>query len=253
MRADRAQTSMMKGLYTGLAVWNAILLAAFAVVAALQVHSAPLAPRAFQLLAVFTAVFCCLVHSLLVIHFIGSMKWIQQSGPTAGIEDTQPLRRAWIKGAMFPTLVVGMLFAVAVSIVCGGSAFAEIPAWISIGLAVASVAVNVAVIPLARKSIGANKERLVLLEDKMETRISAGEVRSEDAQILLPESGRAGGKTIMFLACNVWLLWAYNRFVLRDQHEPAWPYAVAFVALLLVGWRLSRRYDDTAGTAGRES
>ena len=133
---------------------------------------------------------------------------------------------------------------------CGGSRFAEIPAWIPVGLAALSVVVNAAVIPLARTSIAANKQRLVMLEEKMEARIEAGEVKGEDAQVLLPESGRAGGKTIMFLACNVWLLWAYNRFVLRDRNEPVWPYAIAFVALMIVGWLLARRYDDTAGTAG---
>lgn len=247
---DMRERSVMRGLYTGLGVWNVILLTTFAVVAVLQLSSQPLGDRAFQLFAVFTAVFCCLVHSLLVIHFIGSMKWIQQSGPTAGMEDTKGLRRAWIKGPMFPMLIVGMLLAVAVGIVCGGARFATIPSGVLIGLAILSVIVNAAVIPLARKGIVGSKNRMLLIAAKMDERIASGEVKSEEAAVLLPESGRAGGKTIMFLACNIWLLWGYNRFVLRDQHEPVWPYAVAFVVLMLVGWMLMRRYDETAGAAG---
>ena len=237
----------MRGLYTGLAGWNVALLAAFAVVAAMQSDSGPLSDRSFQLLAVFTAVFACLVHSLLVIHFIGSMKWIQQSGPTAGMDDTKMLRRAWIKGPMFPLLVIAMLCAVAVAILCGGSRFATIPKWVSVGLAGISVLLNAAVIPLARKGIEGTRARMELLTGKMQARIAAGAVNEEPADVLLPESGRAGGKTIMFLACNVWLLWAYNRFVLRDVKEPVWPYAVAFAFLMAVGFALGRRFHRTPG------
>lgn len=238
----------MRGLYTGLAVWNVIVLAAFAVLAIVQSVSHPLGERSFQLLAVFAGVFCCLVHSLLVIHFIGSMKWIEQSGPTAGLDDTKKLRRAWIKGPMFPMLVIGMLLAVAVAILSGGAHFATIPAWVYIGLALASVVVNAAVIPWARKGIAGSKSRMEDIMGLVDARVASGAVQEEPADVLLPESGRAGGKTIMFLACNVWLLYGYNRFVLRDRMEPVWPYAVAFFGLLLVGWAMWRRYD-AAGTA----
>jgi hypothetical protein len=236
----------MRHLYTGLAFWNLLLQAAFLVLAFLQDGTLVVSPRAFQLAAVFVAVFCLVVHSLLIIHFIGSMKWMQQSGPTAGIEDTKPLRRAWIKGPLFPLLVTAMLVAVAVGILTGGSRLADVPRWVYLGLAALGVALNGAIVPLARRVLDATKRRLHDLADRMDARIAQGEVRDEDAQALLPESGRAGGKTLVFLGLNVWLLYGYNRFVLRDLTEPVWPYAVACAILLLTGAQMLRRYHRTA-------
>ena len=81
--------STMRHLYTGLALWCVGIQVAFLVLAILQSRAQVVSTRTFQLAAVFMAVFALAVHSLLVMHFIGSMKWIQQSGPTAGVEDTQ--------------------------------------------------------------------------------------------------------------------------------------------------------------------
>ena len=86
----------MRGLYTGLATWNLLVLTGFAVLGLLDELGVGIGSRSLQVAALFSAFFCCLVQSMLVAHFIGSMKWIQQSGPTAGIEDTKPLRTAWM-------------------------------------------------------------------------------------------------------------------------------------------------------------
>ena len=235
----------MRHLYTGLAAWNVLLQVAFLVLAFLQEGTPVVGPRAFQLAAVFTSVFCLVVHSLLIIHFIGSMKWIQQSGPTAGLDDTRALRRAWIKGPLFPLLVTAMLIAVAVGILAGGSRLAAVPRWIPVSLAALGVVLNAAIVPLARRGIDATKARLLDMAARMDVRIAAGAVRDEDATALLPESGRAGGRTLVFLAVNVWVLYAYNRFVLRDLTEPVWPYGVACGVLLVAGLQLLRRFDRT--------
>jgi hypothetical protein len=83
-----------------------------------------------------------------------------------------------------------------------------------------------------------------------------GEVVEPAAEALLPESGRAGGKTLLWLAANVWVLFVYVRFVLRRRDEPWIPYAIASALLALVGWGLLRSSaastDQTrAGDAGK--
>ena len=238
----------MRQLYSGLAIWNLLVQAGFLVLVVLQAGTPVVSPRAFLLSAMFVPVFCLIVHSLLIVHFIGSMKWIQQSGPTAGIDDTQPLRRAWIKGPMFPLLVVAMLVWVAVGILAGGMADGQVPAAVVIGLTVLGVALDVAILPLARRGITANKARLVDMQQRMEQRIAAGQVRDDDAEVLLPESGHAGGKTLAFLGLNVWVLYAYNRYVLRHLNEPIWPYAVACALLVCVGLVMMYRYERPNAT-----
>ncbi|MGE0191042.1 MAG: hypothetical protein AB7T63_03280 [Planctomycetota bacterium] len=238
----------MRQLYSGLAIWNLLVQAGFLVLVVLQAGTPVVSPRAFLLSAMFVPVFCLIVHSLLIVHFIGSMKWIQQSGPTAGIDDTQPLRRAWIKGPLFPLLVVAMLVWVAVGILAGGMADGQVAEGVVIGLTALGLLLDIAILPLARRGITANKTRLVDMQERMAQRIAAGHVRDEDADVLLPESGRAGGKTLAFLGINVWVLYAYNRFVLRHLNEPMWPYAIACALLMGVGFVMMLRYDRPNAT-----
>ena len=231
----------MHNLYTGLALWNLLVLGAFAVLSVLQARGPVIDGHSFQLAAVFSAVFCCIVHSVLVAHFIGSMKWIQQSGPTAGIEDTKPLRTAWIKGPAFPVLVCAMLTQVAVAILAGGAQSGAVPAWLPIVLALGNLPVNALGLKLAREEIRRTKARIDGVREQMEARIAQGQVQEAEADALLPESGRAGGKVFIFLGLNVWVLYLYMRFVLRHQHEPIWPYAVACAVLIVVGVRMLRQ------------
>ena len=207
----------MRALYTGLAIWNLGLQIAFLVLTIVHAISPVVTEFQFPMIAMFVAFFSLIIHSLLIIHFIGSMKWIQQSGPTAGIDDTRTLRRAWIKGPMFPLVVIAMLNAVAVGILSGGFAVGDIPAWIPITLTTLGVVLHVIVLPLARTSITDNKQRIIDMQAKMNERVATGEVsEDDDGAELLPESASAGGKTLIFLGINVWLLYAYNRFVMRD-------------------------------------
>ncbi len=231
----------MLQIYTGLALWNLAVLTGFAVLAAGQVASSWIAPHTFQLLAFFMAFFCCLVHCLLVAHFMGSMKWIQQSGPTAGIEDTKKLRTAWIRGRMHPILVSCMLLAVATAILSGGAFMGSVSGWIPAAIAFLSIPLNAYVLLLARKGLLANRARMDDIGVQMERRIAAGEVQIEEqAPELLPESGRAGGKTLLFLSINVWVLYVYFRYVLRHRDVALWPFIAGSLVLAFLGWRLLR-------------
>ena len=117
----------MRAIYTGLALWNLLVLGTFAGLGVLRAQGSGLDFRAFQVLGLFAAFFCCLVQSLLVAHFIGSMKWIQQSGPTAGIDDTKPLRTRWIRGPMFAVITISMVSAVAAAILSGAAETGTLP------------------------------------------------------------------------------------------------------------------------------
>jgi hypothetical protein len=192
----------------------------------------------FQLVAVFVALFGCTIQSLLMAHFVGSMKWIQQSGPTAGVEDTKPLRTAWVKGPMFPAVLASMGASVAIGILAGAATRGAVPALAYLGLALLAIPLNVVALRRARSEILRQRARMADLQERMDRNVAEGRVREEDAGRLLPESGRAGAKVFLFLAANVWLLHAYRRFVLRDPEEPILPYALASALLALVGLSL---------------
>lgn len=234
----------MRGLYSGLAAWNLVVLAVTAVLGALTGAGGPLDPQVHKLLGLFAAVFCCLVHSILITHFIGSMKWIQQTGPTAGIEDTKALRTAWIRGRAFPTVVAAMLVTVAAAILGGQAGDGLLGMLVHVGLALAVFPLNVLALLWGRETVVANTARIRAVEAQALARQAQGLVASTEIEALRPESGRAGGRILLFLAANVWVLWFYRRHILRLRSEPWWPYAVACALLALVGWMLLRRWQE---------
>lgn len=240
----------MRSIYTGLAIWNLAILGFFAVLSVLRLLGSGIPDHAHQLVGFGAAFFCCLVQSLLIIHFIGSMKWIQQSGPTAGIEDTKPLRTAWIKDGMYPLIIACTLVAVAAAILSGGAFMGSTPPWVAVFLACLGLPLNAYALVRARRSLLANTERMRGVEARMEERIEQGLVAAEeDTPELRAESGRAGSRTLLFLAVNVWVLYVYRRFILRDPFEPLWPYLVAcgVLAILGVGLLVWRPRGDVKG------
>lgn len=242
----------MRTIYTGLAFWNLVVLGAFAVLGVFRAADAGLDFRSFQILGLFSAFFCCLVQSLLVVHFIGSMKWIQQSGPTAGIDDTKPIRTAWIRGPAFPLITVSMLSAVAAAILSGAAETGSVPHWIFLGVAFLNLPLNAAALITARRELEKTRARMLGLESRMQARIASGDVAVDEAsEELLEESGTAAGKVFVFLAVNVWVLFVYFRFVMRDTREPWWPYAVASGILGIVGLAMLRADGASREAPGR--
>ena len=236
----------MQGLYTGLALWNLALLAVASGLGAFAGADGGVDPQVHRLVGFFATLFGLLVQSILVTHFIGTMKWIQQVGPTAGVEDTKRARTAWIRGRMFPTVLSAMLVTVAAAIL-GGSAREGLGLALHVVLAAAALLLNVLALLWAREAIAANRARMQGFERLALDRQARGLVPEAEVEALRPESGRAGGKVLLFLAANVWVLWLYRRHVLRLRFEPWWPYALACALLALVGWSLLRRWRSTAG------
>lgn len=238
----------MQGLYSGLALWNLLLLAVSAVLGALTGTGLPVEPTVHRFLGLFTAFFTLAVQSILVTHFIGSMKWIQQVGPTAGVSDTKRDRTAWIRGRMFPTVMGAMLAVVGAAILGGGARDGIVGLSLHAALALAAFPLNVLALLRGREALAANRARLQDFEQRARARQAAGLVSEPEVEALRPESGRAGGKVLLFLAANVWVLWFYRRHVLRLRVEPWWPYAVGCAVLALLGLALWRRWraDETA-------
>jgi hypothetical protein len=239
----------MQGLYTGLALWNLLFLAVAAVLGVLAGEGLPVEPALHRTVGFLAAFFALLVQSILITHFIGTMKWIQQIGPTAGLDDTKALRRAWIKGPMFPTVLAAMLVTVAAAILGAGARDGLVGLVVHGGLALAAFPLHVLALKWGREAVAANRARMSALEQRALARQAAGLVQEAEVEALRPESGRAGGKTLLFLAANVWVLWFYRRHVLRLRDEPWWPYAVACALLALLGLALVRRWRAADGTA----
>jgi hypothetical protein len=230
----------VRRIYVGLATWNLLIWLGASVAALLP--GDPLGARAHALLGLFAAFFACLVPSILIAHFIGSMKWMQQTGRGAGIPDaqTKALRTAWVKDRTFPALVAQALLAVATGV---SGAFADgggAGLWLHACLAALGVPAILAGLVFSVRGLDRNRARMASVAGHAAQRRERGEVREEPREVLLPEAGRAGGKVFLYLSLQAALLWVYVRFVLRRSDEPLWPYALAAGLCLGIGTAMLR-------------
>ena len=221
----------MGRIHAGLGALNLLSLAAAFVLGFLR--GRVVEPRVHLLAGLFAAIFCCLVHAIVFAHFIGSGKWIKRGVEAAKMDPALVKRTKRFKGKVFPFALFSMLFAVATAVLGGGADAGSVSPAVHLSLAVATMALNVVAVLFERSAVLENGRIIARVADANRARLDAG---------LPPAAGmeavRAGSRVMLFLAANVWLLWAYRRFVLRRPDEPLWPYVVGCVGLALVGLRM---------------
>jgi hypothetical protein len=234
----------MGRIHVGLATWNLLFLVAATVLGFLR--RGAVEPRVHLLTGLFAAIFCCLVHAIVFAHFIGSGKWIKAGAFTAQLPDADAIvkRTKRFKGKTFPFALFSMLFVIATAVLGGGadprSAGASggtVPSGVHLGFALATLALNVVALFMERSAILENGRIIARVSEANRARVEAG-IQPELRPAAALESVRAGSKVFLFLAANVWFLYAYRVFVVRRPDEPWIPYAVACLVLGWTGFRM---------------
>jgi hypothetical protein len=90
------------------------------------------------------------------------------------------------------------------------------------------------------RALDANTARMRAVAAQADAARATGGAPSNEPEVLLPEATRAGGKVLLWLAPQAWLVFGYFRWVLRDADHPVWPYAAASVLLAVLGLALLR-------------
>ena len=98
----------MRGLYTGLASWNLLVLAVAAVLGALASEDGPVAPTSHKTFGLFATVFCCPVLGIPAIVFAAQVNERLARGDVAGAQEAS--RKAFL----FSMLSVGSILVIAV-------------------------------------------------------------------------------------------------------------------------------------------
>ena len=154
-----------------------------------------------------------------------------------------------LKGKTFPFALFSMLFAVATAVLGGGADQEAVAPAVHLAFAIATLALNLAATAFERSAIIENSGLIDRVAAANRERVAAG-----IAETLRPaaatEAARAGGRVFLFLAANVWFLWAYLRFVMRRRDEPIVPYVVASVVLAFLGLRMKGGAPEKAAEGG---
>jgi hypothetical protein len=239
----------MGRIYTGLAVWNLLFLATAFALGFLRGHGVE--PRVHLLAGLFSAIFCCLVHAIVFAHFIGSGKWIKEGVAAAGLDEAIVRRTRRFKGKTFPFALFSMLFAVATAVLGGGADQGAVAPAVHLSFAVALLGTNVVATLFERSAILENAGLIDRVAAANRERVAAGIAKTLRPAAAV-EATRAGARVFLFLAANVWLLWAYLRFVMRRHDEPVLPYLVASVVLAFLGMRMRAAPGEPPGPSSSE-
>src|SRR5262245_3955117 len=225
----------MGRIYTGLAVWNMAILATAAALG--WMRGGVVEPRVHLLAGLFAAIFCCLVHAIVFAHFIGSGKWIKKGVEAAGMDPALVKRTRRFKAKVFPFALFSMVFVVATAVLGGGADRGAASQTVHLVLAIVTMALNVLAVVFERSAVLENGAIIAKVAEANRKRIEQG-IPPEVVPAASMEAVRAGSRVFLFLAANVWLLWAYRRFVLRRPEEPIVPYVIGCAILAFVGWRM---------------
>lgn len=228
----------MSPIYTGLAAWNLLFLALAAALGFLR--GDVVEPRIHLLAGLYATMFCCLVHAIVFAHFIGSGKWIKKGAAAAAMPDLEHIvrRTRKLKGKTFPFALFSMLLVVATAVLGGGADQGAVAPAVHLGFALVTVALNVLGTVFERSAMRENSGLIERVAAANRARIAEG-IPVADLPEAKDEAVRAGSKVFLFLAANVWLLWAYRAFVMRNADEPWAPYAIGSAVLAFTGWRMA--------------
>jgi hypothetical protein len=229
----------MARIYTGLAAWNLLFLALAAALGFLR--GGVVEPRIHLLAGLYAAMFCCLVHAIVFAHFIGSGKWIKKGAAAAAMPDLEHIvgRTRKLKGKTFPFALFSMLLVVATAVLGGGADQGAVAPAVHLVLALLTLALNVVGTVFERSAMRENSALIDRVAAANRSRIAEG-IPVADVPAAKDEAVRAGSKVFLFLAANVWLLWAYRAFVMRNHDEPVVPYVIGSAVLAFVGLRMGR-------------
>lgn len=234
----------MARIYTGLALWNLLFLSTAFVLGFLR--GGAVEPRVHLLAGLFSAIFCCLVHAIVFAHFIGSGKWLKRGAEAAVMPDTEHIvkRTKRFKGKTFPFALFSMLFAVATAVLGGAADQGAVSPGVHFTLAILTLAINVVATIMERSAIRENSSLITKVAAANMERVARG-IPAAEMPAASAEATRAASKVLLFLAANVWLLYAYRRFAMRNHDEPLIPYLVLCGVLVLLGLRMrsSERAD----------
>jgi hypothetical protein len=168
----------MHRIFLGMAVWAAAFLAAELALGLVLARAAP--PLKATLFpwhligGVFTGIFVCVLHVMVMFHFIGSGKEMKEAIEVLGgdAEVVRRLRR--FKKEVFPLATFSPLVVGASVILGGGAHTGALPGWVHWGLGLLGIALNLRAFPVEYRALVANLELLREVDERIRREISPG-------------------------------------------------------------------------------
>jgi len=121
---------------------------------------------------VFLATFVCVLHVMVMFHFVGSGKELKEAAEVLG-GDAEIFRRVRrFKAQSFPYATFAPLVTGAAVILGGGAHTGAVPGWAHWGLGAAALALNLVSFPVEYRALKANLELLAEVDRRLKEEVS---------------------------------------------------------------------------------
>lgn len=162
----------MHRIFLGTAVWTTVFFAAeFAVGILVGLGRKGLFP-VHMLGGLFLGTFVCVLHVMVMFHFVGSGKELKEAARILGENDDIYRRVRQFKARTFPYATFAPLVTGAAVILGGGAHTGSLPGWIHWSLGLAALALNLAAFPVEYGALKANLELLQEVDRRIRREIS---------------------------------------------------------------------------------
>jgi hypothetical protein len=166
----------MHRIFAGMAFWSTLFMVAQFALGLLTKRVDPKWTGLHLAFGVFTGVFLCILHVMVMFHFIGSGKEMKEAIAVLGgdAEVVKRLRR--LKSRVFPPATFAPLLWGA-AVIWGGEAQMRVwgmGGWIHVALAVAGFALNVYAFPIEYRCLVANLELLREVDERLKRELAPG-------------------------------------------------------------------------------
>ncbi len=167
----------MHRIFAGMAVWATIFLVGEMVLGLTLAHTDVDKQGMLtwhMLLGVFVGIYICILHVMIMFHFIGSGKEVKQAIAVLGgdAEVIQRLRR--FKMLVFPAATFAPILVGASVILGGGAHTGALPGWIHWSLGLAGLALNLYAFPIQYRALVANLELLHEVDERLKNEAASG-------------------------------------------------------------------------------
>lgn len=164
----------MHRIFAGMAVWATIFMVGEIVLGILTHRVDRGLVGGHMVLGVFAAVYICILHVMVMFHFIGSGKEMKEAIQVLGgdAETVKRLRR--LKMQVFPPATFAPVFVMAGAILGGGAHTGALPGWVHWSLGAVGLVFNLWAFPIEYRALVANLELLREVDEKIKKEIAPG-------------------------------------------------------------------------------
>ena len=166
----------MHRIFAGMAIWAVIFLVGEGVLGIVTRRFEPGLVGWHMIFGVFVGIYICILHVMVMFHFIGSGKELKEASRILGGDSEVVKRVAKFKQQVFPYATFAPVL-VGLAVILGGEAQMKvwgIGGWLHWTVGLAALALNLVAFPIEYRALLANLELLREVDEKIKRELAPG-------------------------------------------------------------------------------